>query len=830
MRFSQKVVKLLFAVIIIAGVFFQKNGVCQGASISGNGSKSNPYIVTNHKELNYAMTKGSRCCDTTYIAVRGEVQITDTITPESGSYSIYAYGRGAMLVRSKNMEAPVNKKSNPAICMNIGSKGNVVLNFGTTGNNTITLGGYRSVFEDKKRMSDGWMSIQRGSSVTLGNNTVVQNMICNDSGSSISNFDVKGTLVVDCHMKNLTGNEAGAILVRSYGTLELRQNAIIEGCSSKKSGGAITVKEHGTLQMKDGTVSKCSAKENGGAICATGEYAEVTIKKGNITGNSSGKSGGGIFAGLGATLIVGVKGSEGPTISSNKAGLNGGGITANGGTTSKSGGYLSINSCEIKKNTATKNGGGIYIGKKGSDMRGIVYIEGGNVMNNTAKNSGGGLYADYGNKGKYKAIIINRFTVSNNISYSHGGGIYSKGNLRLRKCKVNNNTSKASGGGVYVDPQGEVTMRCGKVFDNSTKDLGKGIYVGGKLNIGYQFTISKDNEIYIAKDKFININKKFVKNKGFIATIDSQVTNEGTKLIKVSYEGGSAEEILYGNKNGEEEETNSINNNKNFKHKNLSSPKLLRSAGHVTGINKNWIIISRQYKIIYHGGKAGNSSNLPDTQYKYYMEPVILSKKKPICSGYTLLPEKTWNTKADGSGKVYGLGAKCNVNSSLDLYAVWKVNLVLKITAADRYYMVGQKLIFTTKEILKKANASDNQGKTGYSIFITGIRDEKGVLYKGAGVKDSELSNLISTDKENRYIIDIMSTTSDGIVSAKETMNLFIVGDNSNTSGTRFISSEYMYTLSTQSKWSSGKNNTLLKESLSRKPGMGIKTVIQEIK
>lgn len=69
----------------------------------------------------------------------------------------------------------------------------------------------------------------------------------------------------------------------------------------------------------------------------------------------------------------------------------------------------------------------------------------------------------------------------------------------------------------------------------------------------------------------------------------------------------------------------------------------------------------------------GTATNMPSSQTKWYGETLRLSKLNPKLSGYTFTG---WNTKDDGTGTSYAIGANYTGNSALTLYAMWRAGNV----------------------------------------------------------------------------------------------------------------------------------------------------------
>ena len=76
--------------------------------------------------------------------------------------------------------------------------------------------------------------------------------------------------------------------------------------------------------------------------------------------------------------------------------------------------------------------------------------------------------------------------------------------------------------------------------------------------------------------------------------------------------------------------------------------------------------VTNTYKVSYD---ANGGENAPAEQTKIHDVELKLSNSKPTREGYTFIE---WNTKEDGTGESYTLGATYTENSSLMLYAQWE--------------------------------------------------------------------------------------------------------------------------------------------------------------
>lgn len=80
------------------------------------------------------------------------------------------------------------------------------------------------------------------------------------------------------------------------------------------------------------------------------------------------------------------------------------------------------------------------------------------------------------------------------------------------------------------------------------------------------------------------------------------------------------------------------------------------------------------YKVSYN---ANGGSGAPGAQTKYYGQTLKLSSTKPTRDGYNF---KGWGTSADAESASYQPGGNYTSNSSITLYAVWEVGVLVEFS------------------------------------------------------------------------------------------------------------------------------------------------------
>ena len=83
----------------------------------------------------------------------------------------------------------------------------------------------------------------------------------------------------------------------------------------------------------------------------------------------------------------------------------------------------------------------------------------------------------------------------------------------------------------------------------------------------------------------------------------------------------------------------------------------LLSNSNVSGIGKNWIIISEKYLIKYDSNTTDEVKNMPSDQVKFWNENIKLSSEGPEREKYIIDTKKHWNYSKDGRGTRISAGA-----------------------------------------------------------------------------------------------------------------------------------------------------------------------------
>ena len=493
----------------------------------------------------------------------------------------------------------------------------------------------------------------------------------------------------------------GGAIKNIKGTLKVYGDTKIHDCVSVTEGGAIHNSQKGTLSIEDSEIWNCEALEEGGAIFSKDADSSCVIYSGKIHNNKSGESAGAVFSGYGATLVIG-RSTSGPEIFENTSGGSGGGVRCNGGT--------------------------------GSDAGGITtFIRG---------------------------------TITNNTSGKHGGGISVHGKVYVSNCSIEHNFTGYRGAGIHITEEGTLKYDMGTISDNKTLDsiTGTGIYVNGQLKINELARIAENNVVYLPKGKYIEVTGELYKYYSSIAKIESEDKSNGTKLVYINYENGTGEkELYYKGTSSDEYEGKKVQ--KKYSCVGISSQQLLRTGENVSGIGKNWIIISEKYLIKYDSNTTDEVKNMPSDQVKFWNENIKLSSEGPEREKYIIDTKKHWNYSKDGRGTRISAGAYFYANESRVLYAQWKKRppKEIYINAKDRYYFKGQGIVINREELLKKVTVTDDvdNGNEYYVRIIEITRTSDNLVNNDSSddKNDSNSNNSDSTNDKN----DSSSNKSDSV-------------------------------------------------------------------
>ena len=397
------------------------------------------------------------------------------------------------------------------------------------------------------------------------------------------------------------------------------------------------------------------------------------------------------------------------------------------------------------------------------------------ISNNTCTESGGGIWTPNNIQGTgTEYAIIQNSRITSNTCHKYGGGISVHGKVYVSNCSIEHNFTGDRGAGIHITEGGTLKYDMGTISDNKTLDsiTGTGIYVNGQLKINESARIAENNVVYLPKGKYIEVTGELYKNYSSIAKIESEDKSNGTKLVYINYENGTGEkELYYKGTSSDEYEGKEVQ--KKYSCVGISSQQLLRTGENVSGIGKNWIIISEKYLIKYDSNTTDEVKNMPSDQVKFWNENIKLSSEGPKREKYIIDTKKHWNYSKDGRGTRISAGAYFYANESRVLYAQWKKRppKEIYINAKDRYYFKGQGIVINREELLKKVTVTDDvdNGNEYYVRIIEITRTSDNLVNNDSSddKNDSSSNKNDSTNDKN----DSSSNKSDSASNKSDSSN-----------------------------------------------------------
>lgn len=759
-------------------------------AITGSGTSTNPYIVTKESELVTALGSGSTSA-WKYIALTDTVAITKTINVKKGKFRIFAKGANRILRRSQNMEASVNSESTARKCIKIAE--DVEMSFGYPASNyKLILDGSKSYIPEDREVSD-FISVENYAELTIDTNCLFRNAKNTKSDDESAPIRSYGTLNINGEIANCYGNNGGAI--KSIGgDININSTCKIHDCESGTEGGAIYARSGSTVIMRGGSVYDNKAMEEGGGLFIT--YSTCLLYDGSIKNNSAGATGGGVFSGYTSKLQVGLAG-VGPIISDNFSIQAGGGVRCNGGT-GDSGGTSEFYGGTISNNVSSSSGGGISVGLPSNVCESRVKISEMTIAKNHAQYTGGGISFSNGVKGigENTVRVLNSIIEENN-AMTDGGGMLVNTNVAVGGTAIRTNKAK-NGGGLFIASNGKLSMSSGVIVKN-VADMGAGIFQNGIFELSSSGYVNSNNEVYLPRDKHIDITGKLSVSSNLASLINSEVKTNGTILVDVTYEGGSADSELYLTGNSNLETVGSEVKKKFETVDNL----FLRPSTKITSINSSrYIVISQKYSVDYDANSLDSVANMPQDEVAFWNEMYCISSNVVNRDGFVLDIEKHWNLSKDGTGNVMKPGLDTILNKDIVLYAIWTEIPItdLRMEPIDRYYAVGQKITLNAKELTRKVKVENNIGtNVTYEVTITEIRNAGGVtIAKGKNIPTEQ---FMTTEQGAKFTLLLKASNYAGDVTCTGMMNVYIIDDLEENCELRFVSKEFVDSINPKSKW-----------------------------
>lgn len=354
-------------------------------------------------------------------------------------------------------------------------------------------------------VSGGAIQIAAGSTVTLNNVNVTDNLGTGDAATNGGAIDNAGTLTITGG--SLTGNVAGGVsgsggAIINSGTLTVT-DASFSNNNANRAGGAIEQRTNeASMTLNNVTADSNEVFDNpgNGGFLHISQAGGADINMGSFTSNTAANEGGALWNGGGLMTV------DGATITDNiAAGVNafegGGGIFNQGGT-------LTITNTTIDDNSATGtsgSGGGIF-----NNAGGTLSVTGGSISGNSAQRAGGGIedrsldeMSPPAALSPAGSVTLTNVTLNNNGAGNNpgnGGGLHATGPtvIDISGATITGNAAAREGGGLW-NGSGPMSIADSTISNNAANgdaadDGGGGIFnQGGVITITGADTIITDN-------------------------------------------------------------------------------------------------------------------------------------------------------------------------------------------------------------------------------------------------------------------------------------------------------------------------------------------------
>lgn len=320
------------------------------------------------------------------------------------------------------------------------------------------------------------------STLTFGKDCIVKGFKTKKNGAvvwgnsaSVINMEANAK-IADCHC-DFKGSSYGGGALCSDGSIYLKDNAVISGCTSVAYGGAIITNGANLVLSGNSRIETSKATLGGGAISGTNSSNKIVMKDNACIKScvaESGSGGGIRETYLAATVTL----QDNAYVFNCKAATHGGGIDCSG--TYVMGGTSKIENC------TAKFGGGLKIWRVGT-------IDGDAVICGCKADCGGAVYdTTTSSVTSYGHITFKGNSKVENCTAQRGGGIYTcknsvilctfTGNSSLTGC-VAETGSSTYGGGIFAN--GAVTIESNAtIADNLARSTGSGSGYGCAICAG----------------------------------------------------------------------------------------------------------------------------------------------------------------------------------------------------------------------------------------------------------------------------------------------------------------------------------------------------------
>ena len=683
---------------------------------------------------------------------------------------------------------------------------------------------------------DSWNPVGAGKTVNLClNGHTLTKVRLGAVNSTLNLYDC-------CSCGKLTGGSVGtggAIHVSEGGIFNM-YGGMIYKCNATNGGGVYVADATSTFNLYGGVIDSCTSYYGGG-VYTVGKFNMYGGAIQNCsTSNTSGHYGGGVYVNAGGTMYM-----NGGVIKNNKANksAHGGGVYVRGGVAEWDGSTIPgtaqfvMAGGEISGNYAHWSGGGVFMEANGSflmtgglisgntsgsygtgvgvfsgsnagNVTSWVYIKGGTITNNDVKRDSSGRAMMHSKdvtltgtatfNGTYTTLYkVNSNTEFANAlnaipAYTHAAielqanltGYYSLTNKYITIDLNGHNITNANKrvfwfeGCQPINLINTSTMQSNITHTGSAGTAGESVYL---KNVG-GCTLNLKGKIYIDRMYVAGGTAPIVMDAGVgVTTFDHRSSSSHYYSVYFDANGGIGAPGT-ANKN----HRNNMGLSAITPYRSGYTLKGWNTAANGTGTNYGFTYTtnatttlyaqwSQNQYLTYNANGHGTAPNTVTMTYN----TVTNAADAISATGYTF---NGWNTKADGTGTAYAVGAevkKANVDpAATTLYAQWTENTAtLAYNANGRGEAPGN---VTMKTSAATNAAAAITGVTGYTFNIwnteadgTGTAYAAGAQVKAANV-DPVATTLYAQWTTNTYTVTLNNGEGSGDASLTATYDAYL--------------------------------------------------------
>ncbi len=144
-------------------------------------------------------------------------------------------------------------------------------------------------------------------------------------------------------------------------------------------------------------------------------------------------------------------------------------------------------------------------------------------------------------------------------------------------------------------------------------------------------------------------------------------------------------------------------------------------------------MLEGEYALNYNANTTDEVSGMPDTQRKEDLYHSVLTMEEPQRSGYTFVG---WNTRKDGSGKMYASGARYEGEQSLTMYAIWEKTDRSPLSLEENGTVLPKVYTLSNETLISDALEAADDADAFYSVLNQAVMTRYMDIKGGAGEED----------------------------------------------------------------------------------------------